>query len=306
MNPSGPGATAAEPDPLRFLSMARSVLLVINREKKQAVAEADEIRSLIETHASIAGELDADDSPIGSHAFDADVIVVLGGDGTLLSQVRRLSHLGAPFLGVNFGKLGFMAEFDAGAFRAQAGTLLSDDDPATRDLPVLEATVRAADGSETVVGTALNECVVTAGPPFRMIEIALAFDAQRGAVVRGDGLIVATPQGSTAYNVSAGGPIVNPQTDAMVVTPIAAHSLSFRPIVVPSSTNVELSLVQANCAQGGGTTLVLDGQIERSLCEGDSVGIRTLDEKVRFITNPDSHYWHTLMTKLRWAGSPID
>jgi len=284
--------------------MARSVLLVINREKPEAVAAADAIRALIEDNAKLVGEFDADDAPIGSHAGGADLVIVLGGDGTLLSQVRRLEHLGAPFLGVNFGKLGFLAEFDALALREQAPKLLNGDPPPIREVPLLKASIRHADGRTSEIGKAMNECVVTAGPPFRMIELALAFDGQRGAVVRGDGLIVSTPLGSTAYNVSSGGPIINPGTNALAVTPIAAHSLSFRPIVVPGNTVVELTLDEANRDACGGTTLVLDGQIDQPLSAGDVVTIERQPEPVRFVTNPVSNYWQTLMTKLNWAQSP--
>src|SRR5690606_8901839 len=115
---------------------------------------------------------------------------------------------------------------------------------------------------------ALNDCVVTAGPPYRMIELDVYIDGEPGPTLRGDGVIVSTPIGSTAYNVSAGGPIVSPDLDSFTITPHAAHSLAFRPIVVPSSCEIDLHLRKGNDADDGGTTLVLDGQVDTRLQSG--------------------------------------
>jgi NAD+ kinase len=155
------------------------------------------------------------------------------------------------------------------------------------------------------VGLALNDAVVTAGPPYRMITICLRIDDQDGPAATGDGLIVSTAVGSTAYNVSAGGPILHPVVDAMVITPIAAHSLSFRPIVVPAGAEIELIAEDVNDdGRGGGTTLVLDGQNSARLSRGDRIVIRRHDVPVQFVRNPDSQYWATLINKMHWALPP--
>jgi NAD+ kinase len=282
------------------------VLLVVNADKAEADDIAARVRATIERHADLVGAVDAVDDPPPPSAKDADLIVTLGGDGTLLSQARRFAALDLPMLGVNLGRLGFLAEFDIGAFEHQAANLLADADPETRNLPLVHATITAGDAGPTRdVGAALNEVVVTAGPPYRMISLCIEIDGEQGPEVAGDGVIVATPAGSTAYNVSAGGPIVAPGVDAVIITPIAAHSLSFRPIVVPFDSTISLRMLRVNEVEDGhATALVLDGQIETPLHAHDTVTIKRHPNRVRFVRNRDTTYWHTLTTKMRWAVPP--
>jgi NAD+ kinase len=278
----------------------------VNRHKPNAAAAATEVRRLIEKHAVLAAELDTDGTtppdPRG-----ASLIIVLGGDGTLLSQTRRCADLSLPLLGVNLGKLGFLAEFDLESFRDQAPSLLLEAALPTRELYMLRASVYPANGrSARFTDTALNECVVTAGPPYRMISISLRINQEHGPTISGDGIIVSTPTGSTAYNVSAGGPIVSPDVEAMVITPIAAHSLSFRPIVVGAASRVELQMNRVNPATraGDGTTLVLDGHVTTPLADGDRVVVTRDDRRIRFVRNPLGGYWTTLTEKMQWAAPP--
>jgi NAD+ kinase len=287
----------------------RPVLLLVNKDKPEAVAAAGEVRALIERHARLAAELPAEiAAPLTpGEAKGAELVVVLGGDGTLLSQTRRCAGLGLPMLGINLGKLGFLAEFDVPSFAQQAAALLAGDErPATRGISLLRARVRSAGAAEPAFeDAALNECVITAGAPFRMINIAMSIDGQQGPTIGGDGIIVSSPSGSTAYNVSAGGPIVAPDVEAMIITPIAAHSLSFRPIVVGARSEIALDLLQVNTGDGGpGTTLVLDGQVSIPLRRGDRVEVRRDDRPVRFVTNPRAGYWRTLIEKMQWAAPP--
>lgn len=302
--------------------MPRSVLLVVNRDKPEAATAAAEVRGLIERYGKLVGELDSDAGEPLRDARGADLIVVLGGDGTLLSQARRCVDLGLPLLGVNLGKLGFLAEFDLASLREQAGAVLGGSPPATHVVRMLRTEVfepgaPAPKGAPPPVprftGSALNECVVTAGPPYRMISMALSIDGEPGPTVSGDGLIVSTPTGSTAYNVSAGGPIVAPGADATVITPIAAHSLAFRPIVVPASSRVELTMLRVNQSfgpgdrrhgPGRGTSLVLDGHATTWLAEGERVVVTSDGRPVHFVRNPRGSYWATLIDKLHWAAPP--
>ncbi len=286
--------------------MPRSVLLLVNRDKPDALAAAVEVRGLIERYGRLAAELPAE---LGNPVADirgADLIVVLGGDGTLLSQSRRFAGLGLPLLGINLGKLGFLAEFDVPAIRSQAAALFGGREAPTRDVYLLRAAVRSAgEHHPRFDDVALNEALVTAGSPFRMISIGLSIDHVRGPTVGGDGIIVSSPTGSTAYNVSAGGPIVAPDVEAMIITPIAAHSLSFRPIVVGARSSIELELLAGNTGDGGqGTTLVLDGQVSVPLKKGDLVEVRRDDRPVSFVTNPQGGYWRTLIEKMQWAAPP--
>ena len=150
----------------------------------------------------------------------------------------------------------------------------------------------------------LNDAVVTSGPPFRMIELELSIDptrSQRSATAfSGDGVIVSTPTGSTAYNLSANGPIISPDLDALCITPICPHSLSFRPIVVKADSGISLRIGRAN----EGTTLFLDGQRSVPLRTSEQVYIRRHPRRLALVTNPDTTYWKTLATKMQWASSP--
>ncbi|TVQ32972.1 MAG: NAD(+)/NADH kinase [Phycisphaeraceae bacterium] len=284
--------------------MGRSVLLIVNRNKPGAAAALDEVRRLITTHGEVADELDADGGPI-MNARGADLVMVLGGDGTLLAQTRRCVHLDLPMLGVNFGNLGFLAEFDLNALRRQAPDMLGAGDLHLCRRTMIRAAIHSGDeANPRFEGLALNDCAVAAGAPFRMIEIGLQFDGEAGPTFRGDGVIVSTPIGSTAYNVSAGGPIVSPDLDALIVTPIAAHSLAFRPIVAPGDIRLELTMLAANQEDGAGTTLVLDGQVHTRLYTGDRIRLVHNDKAVQLVRNTETTYWRTLLRKLHWAATP--
>jgi NAD+ kinase len=273
-----------------------TVLLVGDRER-------DGVPALLESVGTLLGSrgLDAiEQRPDLAEPPPATIrlVVVLGGDGTLLGQARRFVASGIPVLGVNVGRLGFLAEFDLDALVRHADVVLGDAPP-LRERMLLEATVASGD-AETAAGIALNDVVIAAGPPFRMVEIALELDGREGPDLLGDGAIVSTPAGSTAYNVSAGGPIVDPDLDAIVITPNAAHSLAFRPIVAPPTLAVDMHVRRAN----EGTTLLLDGVPARPLAVGDVVRVRCHPRRARLVANPDHDYWRTLMTKMRWAQGP--
>lgn len=309
--------------------MPRTVLILINRDKREAADVLPHLRQVItRAGGTVAAEMDATDGPLRD-AQGADFVIVLGGDGTLLSQARRVVHLKVPLLGINLGKLGFLAEFDMSTFAAQAGALLNDKPLTLQNRYLLAARVsRAGAGSargaagEAHPMLALNDAVVTAGYPFRMISMRLSIDGQPGPMVQGDGLIISTPVGSTAYNASAGGPIIAPDARALAVTPIAAHTLSFRPVVVSGDSVVELTMDRVNeppaaaapqgapasspreaCAAGG-TALLLDGREGARLHAGDRVMVRIHDEPVRFVRNPGGSFWTTLVNKMHWATEP--
>ncbi|MBS0186672.1 MAG: NAD(+)/NADH kinase [Planctomycetes bacterium] len=284
--------------------MPRRVLLIVNREKQDACVAFEKVQGLIERHGQLAGVVDASDSGLDDLARSADLFVILGGDGTLLGQLRRLVPLGKPILGVNFGKLGFMAEFDMPALTRAASEAFGDAPLAVHETPLLSVRVTGAEGRPRFESIAANDCVLTAGPPYRMIRMALSIDGNVGPTVSGDGLIVSTSTGSTAYNLSAGGPIVSPEVEAMAITPIAAHSLSFRPIVVPLQSRIEIVVTRVNNDDGHGTTLVVDGQVLTKLGEDDTVLITRHDRRALLVRNPQSSYWSTLITKLRWAEAP--
>lgn len=291
--------------------MGRAALLVANRSKPEVEAALPEVRALIERHTEVVGAIGLDD-PAGSLAAKADVVVAMGGDGTLISQARRFVDSRLPLLGVNFGKLGFLAEFDLEALRRQAGTLFGDGELPLRERMLIDVATRREGAYPTAppafAGLAVNECVITAGPPYRMIELEISIDGEAGPKLSGDGVIVSTPLGSTAYNVSAGGPIVSPDVRAMIITPLAAHSLSFRPIVLSHTARIEIHVSRANRPSGtgdaGGTALVLDGQESATLSQGDVIHLQKHERPALFVVNRETTHWRTLMRKMHWASSP--
>ncbi len=274
------------------------VILLVDRTRPEVVRALAEIRADIGRCARIVGEFPTDGAPLDGE-LGADLAVVLGGDGTLLSQARRLVEHDLPLVGVNFGRLGFLAEFDPESLRKHASAVFAPDPP-LHECMMLQADVREADGAVLHRGLAINDCVVTAGRPFRMIELALAIDGADGPVLTGDGVIVATPVGSTAYNVSAGGPIVDRSLQAMIITPLAAHSLAFRPFVLAPECRIRVAVTRAN----EGTTLVLDGQVTVGLRSGQTVTIGRHPSRARFVGNPSTSYWRILLEKMRWAAPP--
>jgi len=283
--------------------MAESrVLLLVGRSRPELADRLDEVREVIGADADLVAELDATSAPLPPD-LRVDVAVVLGGDGTLLGQARRLIECGVPLVGVNAGRLGFLAEFDVDDLKRHAKEVFAPG-AKIRDRMVLQASLDGVAATEPIGGVgdglAINDCAIMAGRPFRMIELRLTVDGQRGPELAGDGVIIATPSGSTAYNVSAGGPIVHPDLDAIIVTPNAAHSLAFRPIVLPADCSIDITVVRAN----EGTTLMLDGQSSVPIDAGQTIRIRRHDRRAHFVANPSADYWRTLLNKMRWAAPP--
>jgi NAD+ kinase len=274
------------------------VLLIANRSRADVARMLDDVRRIVESHATIAAEIEADDGPLPAEV-QADIAVALGGDGTMLSQARRLADRRIPLVGVNSGRLGVLAEFDFEGLQQHAATVFGPRPPIHEHL-MLDVALLDERGRETSRETAINDCVITAGSPFRMIELQISINGNEGPTLTGDGVIFATPIGSTAYNVSAGGPIVQPTLDAMIITPIAAHSLAFRPIVVGTGGDVEVTIVRAN----SGTTLVIDGQKLMPARQGGRVRVSRHQDRARFVANPSSTYWRILLQKMRWAAPP--
>lgn len=278
------------------------VLLVADRTRAGIPEVLSTVEPAIERHADEITRIGPHE-PLPDTPFD--VAVVLGGDGTILGQARRLAVRGTPLAGVNVGRLGFLAEFDADGFAGAAELVLGTTPPIVERM-TLEIRVESPDDDSEDLGDdegwtlALNDCVVTAGAPFRMIELGIDFNGHGGPHLSGDGLIVSTPTGSTAYNVSAGGPIVHPTCDALVVTPLAVHSLAFRPVVAGADETIAVTAVRVN----EGTTLVIDGQLTRHLRVGERVRLRRGAPRVRLIHDPRAEFWSTVVQKMRWATGP--
>lgn len=274
------------------------VILLANHARPEIRRVVDKMRPDIGRFADIVAELEADSGPLPGDTR-ADLAIAVGGDGTLISQARRVVDRGLPLVGVNFGRLGFLAEYDVQSLIQHADIVFSENPPIHEHM-MLKATVLDQDRSVVSEAVSLNDCVVTAGHDFRLIELGLSVDGAEGPGLRGDGVIVATPVGSTAYNVSAGGPIVHPTQEAIIITPLAAYSLAFRPIVLCADSELCIDIHQAN----EGTTLVLDGQASVPLKAGQSILLKQYERKVRFVSNPSTTFWGILQEKLNWASPP--
>jgi NAD+ kinase len=228
-----------------------------------------------------------------------DLLLVLGGDGTMLGMADRVAEAGLdiPILGVNFGHLGFLTDLSwPELFTALEAVLAGDVRIETRLM--LKATVCRA-GATVARRMALNDVVITRGALSRVIELAVTVGGEFVARFNGDGLIIATPTGSTAYNLSAGGPILHPAVDALVLTPIAPHTLSNRPVVIPASADVQVQPFVADPAEEAVVTL--DGQSGLRLEPGDIVSVTRNDSPVRLVHATSHRYFEVLRKKLKWA-----
>jgi NAD+ kinase len=232
--------------------------------------------------------------------LDADVALVLGGDGTVLHTARRMGETPTPVLGVNLGRLGFLADLLP---EELIGRL---DDLAARrftvdELLTLGCTLEPSIGKARAFA-ALNDVVIRAAPLFHLVETGLEIDGEEVMVYRGDGLILATPVGSTAHALSAGGPILPPQARMFVVTPICAHTLTHRPLVDEASKTYTLTVRKPS----GSSYLVIDGQVQIPLREGDRVTIRQGERAFPMVRLAGHSVYRTLRDKLGWGASPID
>ena len=234
---------------------------------------------------------------------ECDFAVVFGGDGSIISTARAVSEANVPVIGVNVGKLGFLAEFSVDELKDFFGRLTNGTAPIDKRMMLncrVFSSSEKENETEKFCTAAINDVFITAGPPFRMIELKILVDGQPLAGCVSDGLIISTPTGSTAYNLSAGGPIVSPKMNAIAITPICPHSLSFRPIVIDANSTVEVFGVRVN----KGTTISIDGQISLKLESNDVVKIKKQDSDFLIVNNPLRNQWDTLATKLSWAEKP--
>jgi len=230
----------------------------------------------------------------------ADYAIGFGGDGTILSAARDLCRTDVPVIGVNVGKLGFLAEFSIDELCRHFDSIAAGRTKIEKRM-LLSCSIQSKDNAQSCfTSTAVNDAVISAGSPFHMIELKMSIKGQPLAGLIGDGVIISTPTGSTAYNLSAGGPILSPNLSAMVVTPLCPHSMSFRPIVINASSIVEIRMIRTN----PGTTITLDGQLSHKLSAGDVVRIGRDNGTFLVVSNPERSFWDTLAGKLSWAEKP--
>jgi NAD+ kinase len=227
-----------------------------------------------------------------------DLIVLLGGDGTLIGMARRIAQAGVdvPVAGVNFGSLGFLTEITLDELYASLEAVLEARAEIEERMMLRARTMR--DGQVFADQFVLNDVVVTRAALSRIIELPVSVNGHGVMRVRADGLIVATPTGSTAYNLAAGGPIVHPVVDAVILTPIAPHMLTNRPLAVPATSQIE---VEPDMNSHDEVFVTFDGQSGHALQAGDVVRICRADRPLRLVRSSRRSYFDVLRQKLKWG-----
>lgn len=233
--------------------------------------------------------------PRGSLPRSTDLAIVAGGDGTLLSVARAAAPGRVPILGVNFGGLGFLTELQPDELYAGLERVL-EGNYAVEERQALRVAYRRGSSVKSEHAL-LNDAVITKSALARMITLDLRVDEDDVATYTSDGLIVATPTGSTAYNLSAGGPILDPRMSAFVIAPICPHTMTYRPLVVPGSVRLEVTLRSESEA----VYLTLDGQVGFPMKYGDSIRVDTYPSPVRLVRVAKRSFFEVLRRKLRWG-----
>lgn len=232
--------------------------------------------------------------PLHQLAAESDVVVVLGGDGTMLSIARELAPHGAPLIGINHGRLGFLTDITVDVMFESVAEILSGQYVAEERI-LLNGQIRRG-GRQVFEATAFNDVVLGKGGSGRLIDLEIAINSEFVYSQRADGLVVTSPTGTTAYALSAGGPIVHPTLEAVALVPICPHTLSARPIVVSSESRIELHLTYADDAR-----VHFDGQQHFDLHSGDHVWITRAKHAVTLLHPHSYSYYDTLRQKLHWG-----
>ncbi len=227
-------------------------------------------------------------------AAEADLVIVLGGDGTMLRATRLVEERSVPILGINLGGLGFLTESTLATIYESLDKVFAQEFYVDHRLR-LRVHIRHKNGTPQQ-HTALNDAVISKGISGRMITTSIHVDKAFVTRLRGDGLIIASPTGSTAYSMSAGGPILDPSLETLVLTPISPHTLTHRPLLVPSQVLLEITLTSHE-----GATVTIDGQIGIALEREDTLTISAAPHRTRLIRFPDRTYYDVLRNKLKWG-----
>lgn len=293
--------------------MSKPNIIIIGNMLKAGVPSCiEKMRNILENQVNILGEfpleaLRTDNSfqdeklfsKILEAAKNAQFCFVVGGDGTLLSAARTLAPSGIPLLGVNMGKLGYLAEYSLEGLRDNLAKVLTGEvKPQNRMM--LQVHVKSSNGEPIFTSLAANEIAISAGHPFRMIDLQVSQGQMQVARYLGDGIILSTPTGSTGYNMAAGGPILQPTLKAFILTPIAPHALSLRPMVLEPHLPLSITPRSLNI----GTSIIVDGQLPHKLCEGETIDISPASCDMQIVPHPHRAWFKILSTKLQYGLSP--
>jgi NAD+ kinase len=277
------------------------IFVLGNAGRPGVMEEAEKLLPFLKQHVEIA-VFDLEQKEDCSKC-KADLALVLGGDGAILRAARQMGYRQTPVLGVNLGKLGFLADLSLAELRTYFPKVVQGDYRITRHV-MLECAIAAAAkpqaANEEQVFLGLNEVVIHSAPPFRILDLELMVDGETVSGFSGDGLIVSTPVGSTAHSLSAGGPILGQELAAFVITPICPHALTNRPVVESSSKTYTIHVRRSQ----GEAALLVDGQINLPISAGQRVTIRQAPVQFELVKVPGRSYYQTLRDKLRWGTLP--
>ena len=277
----------ATPQPLRAIILADG--------SRPAMREAvDRLRPVIERHLTVVG-VSLDDSA-EFRAGGPDLAIVLGGDGSILRAAHRMGYHQLPVLGVNLGRLGFLAALQPEQLDQVLPEIAAGKHRVIEHLMIECTMMRGGARQDHALG--LNEASVLAGPPFSMVDVELYVDGNLATTYSCDGLIVSTPVGSTAHGLSAGGPILRHDLQALVVVPICPHTLTHRPVVDSADRVIELAVPKPN----EGTSVVVDGRSLGTIQPTDRVRVNRSDAQFQLIEVTGQNYYRTLHEKLGWGG----
>ena len=270
-------------------------VIVVGNGRKPRVPETVEraVAFLRQTAEVVAVDLDA---TLPLEPLSADMVFVFGGDGAILQAVRQLGRNPVPVCGVNLGKLGFLATLTDADLARDLGAVLRGE--YTVLIAALLDCFVQRNGEVIHRSRAVNDAVVSRGALSRIIPVDLLIDGDLVTTYNGDGLIISSPLGSTAHSLSAGGPIVAPDVQAMILTPICPHTLTNRPIVIPAGSRIDVKIGDGP----PGTALTVDGQVFQELQRGDIVSVMRSAQSFRLVRAAGHDYYRTLREKLGWKG----
>ena len=274
----------------------KAILLGSGDRRPKILSQVDQLRPIIQKHCEIVAEDFAYETDFGSLAASPDLAIVLGGDGSVLRAAKQMENHQVPVLGVNLGKLGYLADVSPEKLNTALTCYVDGDFRLTQHLMLRCQVFDGEEKTHDLVG--LNEIAFLGGPPFTIQQIDLSIDNELATKYLCDGLIVSTPIGSTAHNLSAGGPILRKDLQAVVISPISPHTLTVRPVVDSADRVYEIVVSKPNAS----TCVVLDGQQLSNITKSHRVCISKADSVFELIQVEGNSYYGTLREKLGWGG----
>jgi NAD+ kinase len=280
----------------------RHVAIIYKRMRPEAAKLAEDLGQwFVKRNISVLCEENIDNSGVSCLYRKIDIpksvemVIVVGGDGTFLSVARFIENRSTPVIGINLGGLGFLTEVSAESCFVEFEKILAGDFEIEERMRLRVSVTR--EGKEMFSHRVLNDAVINKGALARIVDLQTTIDGRLLTHYRGDGLIISTPTGSTAYNISAGGPIVFPTAHAIIITPICPFTLTNRPIILPAHVTILIELAEP----ATDVTLTCDGQVGCLINSTDHISITAAATPVRLIKPPDVDHFEVLRTKLKWG-----